>query len=131
AASVLERAHCLATVMRHSSLQEPFDNSRFLGDVAENLLGVRGVRDRQPVPLAHMDVNVHQEVRSANTVIGVALVASATSDLLALVTQRIRQTQPWQRVLIVVDAIDQAEDEGTNEFLRSLATIQNVAAGTG
>jgi hypothetical protein len=124
----------IATVLRHPAYQQPFDATRFLTDI------VKGLADFAPaivVPQFAVDsppqINVSQNIGQAEKVTGVVfeLGISSLSGLLALAEQRVRATPKTERALFVIDALDQAEDEGADEFLRTVAAMVRAAEGTG
>ena len=79
-------------------------------------------------------INVNQRVTEAQSranVVGVVFELSSTTGLIPVAERVVRSVPSTMRALIVIDALDQAEDEGADEFLRAIAAVVRAARDSG
>ncbi|WP_433610638.1 hypothetical protein ACQP2P_41840 [Dactylosporangium sp. CA-139114] len=135
--AVGEHRRVIATVLRHSKVDNAFDASHLLVQIIDRLKA--GTDDDHVLSVRAPAVvieNINQQVGSAERVAAVAVTVNATnfsalSGLVPEAERRIRATPASEPALILIDALDQAEDEGAEEFLRVLNTLTAAAQGTG
>lgn len=132
AAAASER-DLLAHTSRAADRPDPFDGFALLAAIIDHLthLGIDPYEVAQLPPSFGVSVDMQvDEVQTGGKAIG-AVVMSSEGRLLPIAEAMIRAVEPERRLLIVVDAIDQAEDEGAEPFLNSVAALARAARGTG
>jgi len=129
----------LSTILRDGRhTDDEYDASALLLDIVKGLdrsdaaTGLDPALDRL-VPLERnpLNVQVEQNVTSAQIVAGVVINLTSPETLVEHAVRAIRATVASDRSLVIVDALDQAEDERAQGFLQAIARICHAAAGRG
>jgi hypothetical protein len=125
----------LATISRAGDESDAFDSLSLLRSVIDSLTRL-GVTARESIPMpqpGNVTVNMNVgEVNSGEAAGYVALMELTTAGGLLPVAERLVRAVPtdW-RPLILIDAVDQAEDEDAVEFLEVTASLVRAAKGSG
>lgn len=122
-------------VSRAIGRSDRFDGPALLGTVIENMkdLGVQleETEDGTQLP-THLSVHIEASGNEAPTnILGAALLSSSAQGRLAIAEKLIGAVPPERRMVLVVDALDQAEDEERYEFLTIVASLVRAARGSG
>jgi tetratricopeptide (TPR) repeat protein len=124
----------IASVSQAPGITGGFDALALIGSIVSGLTD-RGIETgesmRIPVPT---EVNINLNVGSVSdsaSVTAAALSFSTAGGALPVAERLVRRVLPDSHAVIVIDALDQAEDELADEFLSVVAAVHRAAVGTG
>lgn len=131
-AASVQADELLARVSRAPDEVDPFDGLSLLSSVIDRLTNL-GIDAYEPVQLPESSgvttvVNVEQ---NEGTVIGNVMKLTTAGGLLPVAERLVRSVPPDRRLVIAIDAIDQAEDEDAVEFLNVVGALLRAARSSG
>ena len=131
-------AHVLARVVRPAGTDpDPFDSQGLLTEVIGGLSAI-GVLPEDAVSVAAPSdiaitgsVEITGDVHPGATVSAVVVRLATTEGMLPLAERLIRLLPRHEHAVVLVDALDQAEDDGADDFLNVVAALLRASRSTG
>lgn len=122
----------VASILRAPTYREPFDGIQFLDEVVKGLVR-GGVKVEEPKPSsvpAEVSIDINTGDVHGGEVLGGVFNFESSGDL-PLAERLIRAVPADRRFLIVIDALDEAEDTDFENFIGAVSSLVRAAETSG